>query len=140
MMTSITRSDTVWVRLFLAVLLLAACPGGGRASGVDDRGIATVYVTNWTSNSVCRFELTAGGSLNVREVIPGPAGSANALGAVLSRDKRSLYVASGDPGRFPTSKSSEMAVWWRWAVFPQRRPAQLTVLKWSSHLMAGVHI
>jgi hypothetical protein len=45
MMTSITRSDTVWVRLFLAVLLLAACPGGGRASGVDDRGIATVYVT-----------------------------------------------------------------------------------------------
>jgi hypothetical protein len=94
-MTSITRSDTVWVRLFLAVLLLAACSGGGRASGVDDRGIATVYVTNWSH--------------------------------------------SGDPGRFPTSKSSAMAVWWRWAVFPQRRPAQLTVLKWSSHLMAGVH-
>jgi hypothetical protein len=34
-----------------------------------------------------------------------------------------------DPGRFPTSKSSAMAVWWQWAVFPQRRPAQLTVLK-----------
>ena len=96
-MTSITRSDTI-LRLFLAVLLLAASSGRGRASGVEDRGVATVYVTNWTSNSISRFQLTAGGALELREVVPGPAGSANALGAVLSRDKRSLYVAQWGSG------------------------------------------
>ena len=86
------------MRLFLAVLLLAASSGGGRASGVEDRSVATVYVTNWTSNSISRFQLTAGGALELREVVPGPAGSANALGAVLSRDKRSLYVAQWGSG------------------------------------------
>ena len=86
------------MRLFLAVLLLAACSGRGRASGVDDRRVAAVYVTNWKSNSVSRFELTAGGSLELLEVVPGPAGSANALSSALSRDKRSLYVAQWGSG------------------------------------------
>ena len=98
MMTSITRSDSILVRFFLAILLLATCSGRGRASGVDDRRGAAVYVTNWTSNSVSRFELTAGGFLKLLEVVPAPAGSANALGAALSRDKRSLYVAQWGSG------------------------------------------
>jgi 6-phosphogluconolactonase (cycloisomerase 2 family) len=98
MMTSITRSDSILVRFFLAILLLATCSGRGRASGVDDRRVAAVYVTNWTSNSVSRFELTAGGFLKLLEVVPAPAGSANALGAALSRDKRSLYVAQWGSG------------------------------------------
>jgi DNA-binding beta-propeller fold protein YncE len=99
------------VRLFLAVLLLPACSGRGSASGVDDRGVATVYVTNWTSNSVSRFALTAGGSLELREVIPGPAGSANALGAALSSDKRSLYVAqwgSGSLSHFQVKRNGSL--------------------------------
>ena len=111
MMTSITRSDSILVRFFVAILLLATCSGRGRASGVDDRRVAAVYVTNWTSNSVSRFELTAGGFLKLLEVVPAPAGSANALGAALSRDKRSLYVAQWGPGRSPSFRSSAMAVW-----------------------------
>ena len=126
------------MRLFLAVLLLAASSGGGRASGVEDRRVATVYVTNWTSNSISRFQLTAGGALELREVVPGPAGSANALGAVLSRDKRSLYVAKWGSGSLSHFQVKRNGGWWQWAVFPQRRPAQPTVLKWLSHLMAGV--
>ena len=109
-MTLITRSDTI-LQLFLAVLLLAACSGRGRASDIDDRGVATVYVTNWTSNSISRFALTAGGALELREVIPGPAGSANALGAVLSRDKRSLYVAqwgSGSLSHFQVKRNGSL--------------------------------
>lgn len=96
--------------LFLAVLLLAASSGGGRASGVEDRSVATVYVTNWTSNSISRFQLTAGGALELREVVPGPAGSANALGAVLSRDKRSLLCrAVGIRVAFPLPSQAQ---WW----------------------------
>ena len=70
MMTSITRSDSILVRFFVPILLLATCSGRGRASGVDDRRVAAVYVTNWTSNSVSRFELTAGGFLKLLEVVP----------------------------------------------------------------------
>ena len=86
------------VRLFLAILVILVCSHRASASVVDDRVVATVYVTNWTSNSVSRFELTAGGFLALREVIPAPAGSANALGAALSHNKRSLYVAQWGSG------------------------------------------
>jgi DNA-binding beta-propeller fold protein YncE len=112
MMTSITRSDSILVRFFVAILLLATCSGRGRASGVDDRRVAAVYVTNWTSNSVSRFELTAGGFLKLLEVVvPAPAGLANALGAALSRDKRSLYVAQWGSGSLSLFQVSAMAVW-----------------------------
>jgi DNA-binding beta-propeller fold protein YncE len=98
MPNSITESDTILVRLFLAILVIVACSHRASASAADDRVIATVYVTNWTSNSISRFELSSDGSLALQEVIPGPAGSANALGAALSPNKRSLYVAQWGSG------------------------------------------
>src|SRR5262249_12727156 len=98
----------------VASLLLAAASAFGGATDDDELNldtvfdddelnVATVFVTNWRSNSVSRLDLTVDGSLTLREVVNAPTGSANALGAALSLDRQSLYVAqwgSGSPSAF----------------------------------------
>src|SRR5262245_12317455 len=93
----------------VASLLLAAASAFGGATDNDELNVDsakdddelnvdTVFVTNWSSNSVSRLDLTVDGSLTLREVVNGPIGSANALGAALSLDRRSLYVAQWGSG------------------------------------------
>jgi DNA-binding beta-propeller fold protein YncE len=111
MTNSIRKRDIILVRLFVAILFIAAWAERGGAAGLNERGVATVYVTNWRSNSLSRFELTAGGSLALREVIPAPEGSANALGAALSPGSRSLYVAqwgSGSLSQFQVKRNGSL--------------------------------
>jgi DNA-binding beta-propeller fold protein YncE len=87
-----------FVQVAAAALFVVAALDPGDAHADDLRNVATVYVTNWRSNSVSRFDLTASGLLALREVVAAPAGSANALGAALSPDKQSLYVAQWGSG------------------------------------------
>jgi 6-phosphogluconolactonase (cycloisomerase 2 family) len=82
----------------VASLLLVAASAFGGTNNDDQLNVATVFVTNWSSNSVSRLDLTVDGSLTLREVVNGPTGSANALGAALSLDRRSLYVAQWGSG------------------------------------------
>jgi hypothetical protein len=49
-------------RVLLSVLLVGALLQAASASGREARDVATVYVTNWTSNSVSRLGLSADGS------------------------------------------------------------------------------
>ncbi len=107
----LTERNTILVRLFVAILFTAA-PAESGGAGINDRGVAIVYVTNWGSNSVSRFELSAGGSLALREVIPAPEESANALGAASSSGRRSLYVAqwgSGSLSQFQIKRDGRLA-------------------------------
>ena len=134
----LTERNTILVRLFVAILFTGA-PADSGGAGINDREVAIVYVTNWASNSISRFELSAGGSLALREVIPAPQESANALGAALSAGRRSLYVAQWGSGRFPSSRSSAMAGWRHLSLSPQRPRPPLTVLKWSSRRTIAVH-
>jgi 6-phosphogluconolactonase (cycloisomerase 2 family) len=105
------RTSVFLAPVALTAMLMVATSGPGGASGVDERDIASVYVTNWGSNSVSRLGLSADGLLALREVVDGPPGSSNALGAALAPDNRSLYVAqwgSGSLSHFRVERSGRL--------------------------------
>lgn len=108
-----TMRDTIFLFAFaLATLLTVAAPRSAGASDHDERIFAAVYLTNWSSNSVSRLDLFVDGSLALREVVGAPQGSGNALGAALSPDRRSLYVAqwgSGSLSRFQVERGGRLA-------------------------------